>query len=165
MTSLCSAANQRAVRSSRRSPPCVRGAGVHLLVCMCVSVRVCASECEQVDIVCVFFFNLSETSLNGALEVSRARGERAVFRSRPTKRNRLCATTGTLMKSKITSLLRTASDNKPHLRSFTSFGVSFLWHQQLTWSSRATLRLLALSLFVLFCLFVVSSPSSVPSPV
>lgn len=54
MTSLSITANQRAIRSSRRSTLCVRVAGVHLVVCMCVGVRVCVSECEQVDIV-IFF--------------------------------------------------------------------------------------------------------------
>lgn len=44
-------ANRRAERSSWRSTHSARAAGVHLLVCMCVSVRVCVFECEQVDII------------------------------------------------------------------------------------------------------------------
>lgn len=46
------------------SVPCVRAAAEHLLVCMCVSVRVCASECEQVHIIFNFLriFELSSGS-------------------------------------------------------------------------------------------------------
>lgn len=44
------AANQRAGRSGCGSPPRSRVSAAQSLVCMCVSVRVCVSECEQVAI-------------------------------------------------------------------------------------------------------------------